>query len=408
LLASALRQNGLTVHLGPLISVERLVSARTREQLAETGALAVDMESYWLAPTGGEPFAVVRVVTDTVSAPLVHPGILMRGMRALRTLSETVPAIDSWAGALAVREVKLANPRSFCAGVERAIDIVDRALERYGAPVYVRRQIVHNAHVVGQLEKRGAVFVGEADEAPPGSVLVLAAHGVSPEVRTQAAARGLSVIDATCPLVTKVHTEVRRYAGRGDTVLLIGHADHEEVEGTVGEAPGNVIVVDDVAAARQVSVEDPSRVAYAMQTTLAVDEADEIAGVLSARFPTSAGPRRDDICYATTNRQQAVRDIAGDCDVMLVVGSDNSSNSVRLVEVASREGVPATLIDDAGALDLAFLTGAKRVGVTAGASAPPDLVNGLIEAIGGLGPLAVSEAAAEAEDLRFTLPKEVS
>jgi 4-hydroxy-3-methylbut-2-enyl diphosphate reductase len=304
--------------------------------------------------------------------------------------------------------VWLANPRSFCAGVERAIDIVERALDRYGSPVYVRRQIVHNAHVVGDLERRGAVFVSEVDEVPAGEVLVLAAHGVAPAVRAQASSRELTVIDATCPLVTKVHNEVRRYAGRGDTVLLIGHRDHEEVEGTVGEAPEHVIVVDDAAAAARVSPPDPSRVAYAMQTTLAVDEADEIAGILRDRFPGLRGPRRDDICYATTNRQLALRAVARDCDLVLVVGSANSSNSVRLVEVAEREGVTARLIEDAGQLDLRLLARAGRIGITAGASAPPHLVDDLVRCLGGLGPVTVREPSAEPEDLRFTLPKEVS
>jgi len=306
------------------------------------------------------------------------------------------------------RSLVLANPRSFCAGVERAIDIVDRALDRFGAPIYVRRQIVHNAHVVNELEERGAVFVTEVDEVPPGSVLVLAAHGVAPTVRAEAQARRLTVIDATCPLVAKVHTEVRRYASRDETVFLIGHADHEEVEGTVGEAPEHVIVVGDVAEAARVTPRDATRVAYAMQTTLAVDEADEIADALRDRFPSIRGPGSDDICYATTNRQQAVRAIAADCDLLLVVGSANSSNSLRLVEVAEREGVPARLVDDAGKVDLRLLAGAVRIGVTAGASAPPHLVDELVTTLGGLGSLAVREPSVPPENFHFTLPKEVS
>src|SRR5215475_8451905 len=246
-----------------------------------------------------------------------------------------------------------------------------------------------------------AVFVTEVDEVPPGSVLVIAAHGVAPAVRAEAEARRLTVIDATCPLVAKVHGEVRRYRARGDTIFLIGHADHEEVEGTVGEAPDHVVVVGDIAEAARVVPRDATRVAYAMQTTLAVDEADEIADVLR-------GPRRDDICYATTNRQQAVRAIAGDCDLMLVVGSSNSSNSLRLVEVVEREGVPARLVDDAGQVGLRLLAGAARIGVTAGASAPPHLVDSLVAAIAGLGPVTVREPIAPPEDLHFTLPKEVS
>ncbi|WP_444541817.1 4-hydroxy-3-methylbut-2-enyl diphosphate reductase [Asanoa iriomotensis] len=316
--------------------------------------------------------------------------------------------MDAWAVATGPREVRLANPRSFCAGVERAIDVVDRALDRFGAPVYVRRQIVHNTHVVRDLEGRGAVFVEEVDEVPPGSVLVFAAHGVSPAVRAEAEARGLRVVDATCPLVTKVHTEVRRHSAREATVFLIGHADHEEVEGTLGEAPADVVVVEDAAAAARVVARDAGNVAYAMQTTLAVDEATAIADVLRERFPTIQAPKSDDICYATTNRQRAVRDIAEGCDLMLVVGSTNSSNSLRLVEVAQREGVPARLVDHAADVHLSMLAGVRRIGVTAGASAPPTLVDELVDCLGGLGPLSVVEPATDPEVLRFTLPKEVS
>jgi 4-hydroxy-3-methylbut-2-en-1-yl diphosphate reductase len=407
MLAGELRRLGLTVHVGPIESRPNVVTGAARAKLAAGGALAVDTESYWLAQAG-KPFAVVRSIVDTAAAPLYHPAALARGARGLRALRIAVPAIDAWTSAVRDRSVVLANPRSFCAGVERAIDIVDRALDRFGAPVYVRRQIVHNAHVVDDLQERGAVFVTEVDEVPPGSVLVIAAHGVAPSVRAEAQARRLTVIDATCPLVAKVHTEVRRYASRDETVFLIGHADHEEVEGTVGEAPEHVIVVNDAAEASRVTPRDATRVAYAMQTTLAVDEADEIADVLRQRFPTLRGPRRDDICYATTNRQQAVRAIAADCDLMLVVGSDNSSNSLRLVEVAEREGVPARLVDDAGKVDLRLLAGAARIGLTAGASAPPHLVDDLVITLGGLGSLAVREPSAPPENFHFTLPKEVS
>jgi 4-hydroxy-3-methylbut-2-enyl diphosphate reductase len=408
LLAGQLRRLGLTVHVGPVASRPSVVDGAARRALASTGALAVDTESAWLVPSGGEPFAVVRAIADADDKPLLRPATVTRGIAALRALRRAVPAIDAWAAAVGPREVLLASPRSFCAGVERAIEVVDRALDRYGAPVYVRRQIVHNAHVVRDLERRGAVFLAEAHDVPPGGVLVLAAHGVSPAVRAHAAGRRLSVIDATCPLVTKVHSEVRRHAGKGATVFLIGHADHEEVEGTVGEAPDDVVVVPDVQAAARVAPRDPQRVAYAMQTTLAVDEAERIAAVLRRRFPALQGPRRDDICYATTNRQQAVRDIARTCDLLLVVGSANSSNSLRLVEVAHREGVAARLVDDAAEVDLRELAGAARVGVTAGASAPPRLVEDLIERIGGLGTVTVRETRAEPEAVHFTLPKEVS
>jgi 4-hydroxy-3-methylbut-2-enyl diphosphate reductase len=408
LLAGDLRRLGLNVHYGPMVSTEKLVDGPGREAAVASGALAVDMESAWLAPNDGSPFAVVRTISDTADAPLLSPGIVVSGLAALRTLRRLVPALDAWAAAVAAREVRLASPRSFCAGVERAIDVVERALDRFGAPVYVRRQIVHNAHVVRDLEQRGAVFVDEVADVPDGSTLIFAAHGVSPAVRAEAAAHGLSVIDATCPLVTKVHAEVRRHAGRGTTVFLIGHEDHEEVEGTFGEAPGSVVVVSDVDEAATVTVPDPDRVAYAMQTTLAVDEAEAIADVLRSRFPALQGPRRDDICYATTNRQRAVRQIAHDCDLLLVVGSTNSSNSLRLVEVAERAGTPARLIDDAGELALADLAGVTRVGVTAGASAPPRLVDELVEALAGLGPITVHETEAPPEDTHFTLPKEVS
>jgi len=408
LLASALRRLGLTVHCGPVASSRTLATDSARGGLASTGAIAVDMESAWLAPADGSPFAVVRAISDTVGSSLVRPGIVADGWTALRALSRAVPALDTWAGAIGPREVRVASPRSFCAGVERAIDIVARALDRYGAPVYVRRQIVHNAHVVRDLEQRGAVFVDEVDDAPPGSTLVFAAHGVAPSVREQATAGGHSVIDATCPLVTKVHAEVRRYAARDTTIFLIGHADHEEVVGTVGEAPSDVVVVPSPDAASLVQARDPSRVAYVTQTTLATDEAEQIIEVLRQRFPELRGPDRDDICYATTNRQQAVREIARDCDLVLVVGSANSSNSLRLVEVAQREGASARLIEDAGDLTLTELSAVSRIGVTAGASAPPHLVDELISALGGLGPLTVQESAGVAENLQFTLPREVT
>ena len=300
--------------------------------------------------------------------------------------------------------VLLAAPRSFCAGVERAIEIVEHVLRSRGRPVYVRKQIVHNAHVVADLESRGAVFVDELAQVPPGATVVFSAHGVSPAVRTEAAQRELDVIDATCPLVTKVHTEARRFAARGDTVLLIGHAGHEEVEGTLGEAPEHTILVADVAAARTVTVPDPERVSYLTQTTLAVDETSEIVSVLRSRFPRLRGPASDDICYATTNRQHALSTVAADADLVLVVGSANSSNSVRLVELARRAGTPAYLIDDASDLRPEWLAGVTTVGVTAGASAPPRLVD---EVVAALGPARVVERETATESIRFTLPAAV-
>jgi len=300
--------------------------------------------------------------------------------------------------------VLLAAPRSFCAGVERAVEIVERALVQRGRPVYVRKQIVHNVHVVADLAARGAVFVDELDEVPRGATVVFSAHGVSPAVRAQARDRALRVIDATCPLVTKVHAEARRFAARGDTVLLVGHADHEEVEGTFGEAPARTIVVEDVAAARVVEVPDPARVSYLTQTTLAVDETEEILAVLHARFPELRGPTSDDICYATTNRQRALASVADEADLVLVVGSTNSSNSLRLVELARRGGTPAYLVEDAGAVRPEWLAGVRVVGLTAGASAPPRLVD---EVISALGPVRVIEHETATESVHFTLPAAV-
>jgi len=351
---------------------------------------------------------VVRAIVDNPARPLRRVGMPARGLKALAQLRRTAPAINAWAAATGEREVLLATPRSFCAGVERAIDTVSRALDRFGAPVYVRRQIVHNRYVVNDLQRRGAVFVDELDTVPDGSLVVLAAHGVAPAVRTQAAERHLRVVDATCPLVAKVHQEVRRYAEHDRTVVLIGHPDHEEVIGTVGEAPEHVIVVANAAEAEAVEVPDPTNVAYAMQTTLAVEEAAETATVLGRRFPGLAGPRRDDICYATSNRQAGVREIAAQSDLVVVLGSQNSSNSRRLAEVAEAAGTPAVLVDDAGELELGMLADVRRVGITAGASAPPQLVDELLRCLSGLGPVRVTEHGTLTEDVRFSLPKEVT
>jgi 4-hydroxy-3-methylbut-2-enyl diphosphate reductase len=410
LLAGELRRAGLRVHLGPIATTDSLLGKEKTAELAATGVLAADMESAVVgaAVAAGRPFAVVRVITDTVAAPLWRPDIVTRGWRALRTLRAVVPSVSRWADGTGERSVHLASPRSFCAGVERAIEIVERALDRYGAPVYVRRQIVHNAHIVAELQARGAVFVEELDEVPVGARVILAAHGVTPAVRAEAVARRLHVVDATCPLVAKVHAEVRRYAAADHTVFLIGHGDHEEVVGTVGEAPDRVVVVDDVAAANRAAAADPGRVAYVMQTTLAVDEAEEIAGTLRSRYPALVAPRQDDICYATSNRQLAVRDIAEQCDVVLVVGSANSSNSKRLVEVAERSGVAAHLVDDASDVRLDWISGANSIGITAGASAPPRLVDDLVRCLGGLGALDVHEHHTVDENVAFTLPREVS
>ncbi|GAB3452725.1 hypothetical protein GCM10027570_31260 [Streptomonospora sediminis] len=305
------------------------------------------------------------------------------------------------------RTVLLAAPRSFCAGVERAIEVVEQALEQWGGPVYVRKQIVHNTHVVADLEARGAVFVDELDEVPPGATVVFSAHGVSPQVHRAAGDRGLEAIDATCPLVTKVHAEARRFAARGDTVVLVGHAGHEEVEGTLGEAPESTVLVETPGDVAALEVADPERVSYLTQTTLAADEAAEVVDALRTRFPALRGPASDDICYATTNRQDSLKAIAEESDLVLVVGSDNSSNSQRLVELARRCGTPAHLIDDTGGIRPEWLAGAGTIGLTAGASAPPGLVEAVVANLGGLGPLTVHERATTRETVRFTLPPPV-
>ncbi|MEV4317033.1 4-hydroxy-3-methylbut-2-enyl diphosphate reductase [Actinocrispum sp. NPDC049592] len=298
-------------------------------------------------------------------------------------------------------KVLLASPRSFCAGVERAIEIVEQALHHRGHPVYVRKQIVHNKHVVAGLEKRGAVFVDELAEVPEGATVVFSAHGVSPAVRVEAAERGLDVIDATCPLVTKVHAEARRFAARGDTVVLVGHAGHEEVEGTMGEAPDRTVLVETLADIEDLDVTDPAKVSYLLQTTLAVDEAADVVAGLRERFPALRGPASDDICYATTNRQDALTAIAEEADLVLVVGSANSSNSVRLVELARRHGTPAHLIDDVRDIEQSWLSGVRTVGLTAGASAPPGLID---EVVAVLEPSSVEERVTARETIRFTLP----
>jgi 4-hydroxy-3-methylbut-2-enyl diphosphate reductase len=305
------------------------------------------------------------------------------------------------------KRILLAWPRGYCAGVERAVDTVERALRIYGRPVYVRKQIVHNIHVVRDLEAKGAVFVEEETEVPEGAVVILSAHGVAPDVYANASARRLAVIDATCPLVTKVHLEARRFARDGYTILLIGHEGHEEVVGTSGEAPDHVILVDSPADAEVVRVPDPDRVAYLSQTTLSVDETNEVIAVLQRRFPNIVNPPRDDICYATQNRQEAVKELAEGSDAILVIGSDNSSNSKRLVEVSMANGTPAYLIDDESEIDPAWLERRDTVGVTSGASAPEWLVERVVDRLKGLGATEVRQLHTVEEHMRFSLPTEV-
>ena len=409
LVASMLRRAGLRVHTGPIVSVPRVAFGELRRRLADTGALAVDMESAWLARgCAGRPWAVVRTIVDTPGRDLHHPLATAAGaLRAHRALARVGDVLAQWSEATGSRTVLLANPRASCAGVERAIQVVERALERYGAPLYVRRQIVHNTHVVRDLERRGAVFVDEVEDVPEGARVVFSAHGVAPAVREAARARELHMIDATCPLVSKVHAEARRFSKAGYTIMLVGHAGHDEIEGTLGEAPDAIRLVEDLQEAREVDADDPERVAYLTQTTLAVDETTEIVETLRERFPGLAGPRTDDICYATQNRQDAVRELATRCDAILVVGSQNSSNSMRLVEVAERAGCPAHLVDGIGDVDPAWLQRVATVGVTAGASAPERVVQDLVTSLTALGPLEVMENDGISENVRFGVPAEL-
>jgi len=306
---------------------------------------------------------------------------------------------------MAATEALLAQPRGFCAGVDRAIEIVERALERFGPPVYVRHEIVHNNHVVGELRAKGAVFVDELDQVPAGSVVIFSAHGVSRAVRDEAEQRGLQVFDATCPLVTKVHVEVAKMRREGREVVMIGHAGHPEVEGTMGQADDGIHLVETVDDVARLQVADPSRLAYVTQTTLSVDDCRGIIAALKARYPGIAEPKKQDICYATQNRQDAVKFMAPQCDLVLVIGSPTSSNSNRLREVAEKLGCEARLIGSAAELDPAWLAGKRRIGVTAGASAPEVLVEQLIARLRALGVASVRALPGAEEHMTFPLPK---
>jgi 4-hydroxy-3-methylbut-2-enyl diphosphate reductase len=357
----------------------------------DRAAMAATARPGWLGdvPEPGLPFAALGYPSGPGAATV-----------------ERVRAVAArWRRALRPRTVLLASPRSFCAGVERAIAAVERVLASSAHPVYVRKQIVHNTHVVRDLQRRGAVFVEELDDVPDGATVVFSAHGVSPAVQAEARRRGLRTLDATCPLVAKVHTEARRFAERGDTIVLIGHAGHEETEGTLGHAPADTVLVETAADVAGVTVADATRVSYLTQTTLAVDEAAGVVAALRERFPALKGAHSADICYATTNRQNALRAVAAESDLVLVVGSANSSNSLRLVELSARCGAPAYLIEDVRDVDLDWLAGAGTVGLTAGASAPPVLVDEVISALRGLGAVTVQVREVTAETLHFVPPR---
>ena len=307
--------------------------------------------------------------------------------------------------------IKLANPRGFCAGVDRAIEIVNRALEVFGPPIYVRHEVVHNKFVVEDLRSRGAIFVEELDQVPDDVIVIFSAHGVSQAVRTEAAGRGLKVFDATCPLVTKVHIEVARYSRDGRECILIGHAGHPEVEGTMGQYDagngGAIYLVEDEKDVANLQVANPEKLAFVTQTTLSMDDTSRVIDALRARFPAIGGPRKDDICYATQNRQDAVKQLADECDVVLVVGSPNSSNSNRLRELAERMKTPAYLIDGAEDLQKSWFDGVQNIGITAGASAPEVLVRGVIQQLHAWGAPGADELAGREENITFSMPKEL-
>ncbi|MGA3218141.1 MAG: 4-hydroxy-3-methylbut-2-enyl diphosphate reductase [Acidimicrobiales bacterium] len=407
LLVAELVRAGLRARSGTVVSTDHIVTGSERATLSALGADAVDMESTALARADWKaPLAVLRAISDSPGAELLSPAGAWGALKGLHSLRRARRALADWAAAVGPRQVLLAEPRSFCAGVERAIETVERALQRYGPPVYVRRQIVHNAHVVSRLESAGAVFVEELAEVPDGARVVFSAHGVGTSVNDEARRRQMSTIDATCPLVSKVHNEARRFAAAGRQLVLVGHAGHDEVEGTLGTVPGTRLVStpDDVA---HLEFDETRPTAFVTQTTLATDEVTTVISALERRFIDLARPAASDICYASQNRQEAVREMAPDCDVVLVVGSANSSNSNRLVEVARGRGARAHLVDSQKDLRLSWLAGALRVGVTAGASAPPELVQEVVDGLAGLGPISIEERSTGHENVSFPLPPEV-
>jgi 4-hydroxy-3-methylbut-2-enyl diphosphate reductase len=405
-IAAEFSARGLPVRVGAVASVaEWPADAAQQDALAAAGAVAIDRDTASLLDAPWDvPIAVTRVIAETIgAAPLFDQTV---PLWVEPRLGDVGSVLEEWGRTVAARNVLLAGPRSFCAGVERAISTVERALDRFGAPVYVRRQIVHNRHVVEGLEERGAVFVQELDQVPTGSVAVLSAHGVSPRVRAQAEERDLQVIDATCPLVSKVHHEVQRFSDLGFQMVLIGHPGHDETEGTLGESD-DISIVSEPGDVDQLQVRDPEKLAYITQTTLSPSDVSSVVSRLSERFPAIVGPRAADICYATQNRQDAVVAIASDCDLMVVVGSSNSSNAARLVEVSERTGCRAVLIDDERQLRLSWFDAVRTVGVTAAASSPPELVDRVVRALRGLGPTDVEQRITRTEHVTFPLPMEV-
>jgi 4-hydroxy-3-methylbut-2-en-1-yl diphosphate reductase len=377
----------------PLIEAEM----RRLGFVVAAGAIVLDPHDSGPAMARGRAWPDMTAHADTV----VGFGVVGNDERVDRLVRQVAADV---ADACRPRTIVLAAPRSFCAGVERAVEIVERALTVAEPPVFVRKQIVHNATVIDDLASRGVVFVEELEDVPDGATVVFSAHGVAPAVRAEAERRELRVIDATCPLVNKVHAEARRFSARGDTVVLIGQPGHEEVEGTTGEAPEQIVVIKSAREVASLDVPDPRRVSYLTQTTLAVDETADVIAALRDRFPEARGPADGDICYAATNRQAAVRALVSEVQLVLVVGSANSANSQHLVELAERLGVPARLIDSCRDVRPAWLSGVDVIGVTAGASAPPSLVDELIDALGGLGRITVRERVTAEESTHFNLP----
>jgi 4-hydroxy-3-methylbut-2-enyl diphosphate reductase len=406
-IAAELTALGAPVVVGPVISsVDGATTPERRAMVDETGALAVDRATTPLLHAPWDiPSAAVFVIADNARTGREW-GALRSGSSARSRLEQVGVVLERWGQAISSRRILLAGPRSFCAGVERAISTVERALELYGAPVYVRRQIVHNRHVVEGLEQRGAVFVQELDEVPRGALAVLSAHGVSPRVRAEAVERDLQIIDATCPLVSKVHNEVKRFSAQGFQMVLIGHPGHDEIEGTLGESD-DIAIVTEPGDVDRLEVRDSEKIAYITQTTLSPSDVSSVVSRLTERFPAIVGPRSADICFATQNRQDAVVTIAPECDLVLVIGSSNSSNAARLVEVSERAGCRAVLIDDERQLRLEWFRGARTVGVTAAASSPPQLVDRVVHAVRGLGSAEVESRITRTENVTFPLPMEV-
>jgi 4-hydroxy-3-methylbut-2-enyl diphosphate reductase len=437
----SLRRTGLKVHVGPILSTDHVVRGAERTERATDGALAVDMESFWLVSgvharravadlhtadaagidrgarpgvedTGDHITAVVRVVSDSPGSGFRPAGLPASGVKGLQSLARVGGCLENWAAATGARTVLIAAPRSFCAGVCRAIDIIEQMLAQFGPPLYVRREIVHNKHVVDSFRDRGVVFVRELSEVPQGRVVVLAAHGVSPAVRAEAQARGMEAIDATCPLVARLHAKARMLADQGHFIVFIGKKGHDETEGVVGEAPNSIVVVEDQADIDRL-VDGDSRpfgarsladtpIATLTQTTLVPHEVEGLVAGLRGRFPHLIAPQTTDVCYASRDRQAAVRRVAPECDLFLVIGSANSSNSKRLLEEAEHMGTPAALMDDESDLDLARLVGVRTLGLTAGASAPEALVERMLAFLESLGPLDVRELRTGADEPHFS------